>query len=503
MTTNSSAINNNTRANSNFEIPSLSNLPQDILSLIFQNIDSPKDFYALSSGNRRLAAVSQLPASWHHLIPKLVPNYIDQTADPAVLRLSPEEKCQMSVDIEKKLVLEKELIPIFQKNDFPIVTGYQYDLLIKDILGDYLFFALPATDSHQEGIINVYNLKTRENKSLKTDSSLKAAILISADKPLLATIHKNGYKIWDLNQLMASWSQEVEPIAEGANYTGEHSPVVATHQQLLAIGNEDSVLIMDCNKSLTAGNFIQFDHANQIHFTDTHLILVNDWEIAVWELAALEKAFGTEQKIPTKSASINYRSKVAEHNDSFLETLSAIGNTKIYGDKMIIAYQHVYIKKRGTEECDRFVGEIINWKKGKQLQLLTSLLPSDPITSMDVIGNDLIATSHNAYSKWNLTNNRLEQIPGDKINLPFKVYMAGKHVLIGTNRSLEIWQKNNFCQIEKRNPSMKITDKLDDDEYLDSFDLHGPYLIKESSQKNETIYNCSLTRSFSVYNLKS
>lgn len=469
-------------------------LPDELLLRLFQYMDKPKDFYALSLLNKRFYGISQDKTAFQCCLDMEIPSYLKDSQDPSIQTMLPKDKIKLAIQNETKFYSH---VPFKNnlKKVLPRARSIDEIALPKTIFGNILVHANHTiSDIESKGTLLVYDLETNAEFSIKTHSSnVTACQFVHAPKTYLITAASDGVKIWDFEQLQKqkavtadslklhhfsqtlALSNSREPLAY------EKSPVITVHKSMLAICDQNCVLVFDCAKDFASNKplKIKLSHSpQQILITDEYFVVVGDTSFNVWKMSIIKDAFKENPELDCSSS-------------IFYSVGRSIRFIKTNQDQIFVAYNEPFCR-HGRFLC----GELIDIKTNKALREFSQpegLRAKGVVNAVDFADQSML-TGGDFIILWDLE----EKHEFDKERADFwsssvhKVHALGKGALFVFSHGVNIYdfKTGKLNQVQYKNEDMEFKESynfMNCRTSLVSFELFGKYLVTENQDTKKRI----------------
>lgn len=469
--------------------------PNEVLLNIAQCIKSPKDFFNLSLACKRLFQISQIQGAFQCDLSGYIPNFLYLSNDPKVRLYSPRAACKIGKEVEhcsKKLENASKLLTIskFERRNYDPIALIRHPKwetvfppYLKATFGDVLIVANHSHNNNNSiGTVLICDLEMKVERNLKVhDTNVFACVAVHSPAPQLVTLSENEFKIWDLEILRSGLLTEalifhktnvslaLSDCASIKNNNRKY-PVIKAHKNLLAIGCEESVLLMDCSQE-SSNNRIKIESVNvrQIIISDSELLLVDGNDITLWSMEIVKDHLAQNLQLDYTSASGFW-------------TLDRVKFGEIIKNKLFVAFKYDELWRNENDSFtygqlyDLETGELfrnLNLKEGKKGEIF----------SVDFSGNNLI-TAGDFVALWDLSVQ--EDFPSQiydnlQDNYVFKTYILGKKVLSATSQGVLQFRKTDLSLVGGMNKVIKASSyhPVNDKDKLVAFDFFGKYLFTQ------------------------
>lgn len=479
----------------NVEKNSLLIFPNEVLLNIAQYLKSPKDFFNLSLACKRLFRISKMQGAFQCDISGYIPNFLYLSNDPKVRSLLPKEVCLMTSKFErctKKIkdpLTLRSLCKFDRRNYDPvaIINTPKFEEIfppyLKATFGDILVIANHSNfNSNTLGTILIHDLKNNIEGVVKVhDTNVFACVAVHAPVPQLVTLSENEYKIWDMIKLQSGLVTEalvshktnvdfaLSDCASKKN-NNRKDPVIHVHNNYLAIGCVNSVLLIDFSRDSSNNSVeIESEDVRQVVISDSELILVDGNNILLWNMETVKGHL-------VHNLPLDYMSVVGYW------TLDRVKFVEIIKDMIFVAFKYDELWQNEDNSFtygqvyDITTGELIrnlNLKEGKKGEIF----------SVD-FSRDRLITAGDFIASWDL--NAQEDFPSDindnlQGNQVFKTYVIGKIVLYATAKGLLCSFKDDLSFDGGINGVINASscNPKNDKDKLVAFDFFGKYLFTQ------------------------
>lgn len=470
-------------------------LPDELLLKLFQYMDKPKDFITLSLLCKRFYGVSQEESAFQCNLNMTLPPYLANSQDPSIQSMLLKNKIKLAIQNEAKFH-SQELLKSNLKKVLPRELSISEIVLPKTIFGNILVHANHSFDDDMPtGTLLVYDLETGSEFSIKAhDSNVTSCQFVHAPKPYLVTTASDGVKIWDFKEvqeqkktttesLKLHHSSQTLALSNSREPTSsEKSPVITVHKSMLAVGDQNCVLVFDCAQGFASNKPLKINltHApKQILITDEHFIVVGDMNYNVWKMSIIKDSFKQNSELECSSST--------SHNVGH-----SIRFAKINKDKIFVAHNEPFFR------ISRFIcGEIIDVNTNETLREFSfsqGMRGIGRVYSVD-FADQYALTGGEFITLWDLNEkgeshkDMAKYFWGSSVH---KVFTLGEKALFAFNNGMSIFdfKTGKLKQVQYKNEDMEFKKCYDPLAYktaLLSFELFGKYLVTENQDSKKRI----------------
>lgn len=468
-------------------------LPEELLLKLFQYMDKPKDFLTLSLLCKRFYGISQEESAFQ--CDMTLPPYLANSQDPSIQSMLLKNKIKLAIQNETKFQ-SQELLEIKLKKVLLRKLSISESVLPKTIFGNILVHANHSHgDRESKGTLLVYDLETGSEFSVKTHSSnVTSCQFVHAPKPYLVTTASDGVKIWDFKEIQEQkkltteslklhYSSQTLALSKALIPTSSgKSPVITVHKSMLAVGDQNCVLVFDCSKDFASNKPLKINLTYspiQILITDEHFIVMGDTNCNVWEMSVIKDSFKKDSELEFSSST--------SHNVEY-----SIRFAKTNKGKIFVAYNEPFLRN------SRFIcGKIIDIKTKDTLREFShpqELRGIGRVYSVD-FADQYMLTGGDFITLWDLN----EKGESDKDMVKFfwgssvhKVFALGTKALFAFTNGMSLFDFKNgkLKQFQYKNEDMEFKacyNFMDCKTSLFSFDLFGNYLVTENQDSKKRI----------------